>query len=275
MKSKVFLALLIIVILSVTAIGCSNQGKIYPTSIEVPDGPKINVSFEETYGMDIVWNTLKFQDYQFKIGGTITNTSDKTVTFSQISYWVQGNQRGFNNGTTLKQNENFNFSAGIVGVNEKDSILLRIDEFREIKNSAVMAASIPQETVTKTPTTTPTTVNEEETDLVFTKNPGDPKTPEEIAAAFYFLCDEGKYTEAERLTSDDFISPDEMKILWEGFLQHYEHKEGAHIEKIRIDTSGLNPQEEYVVWCIIYFSDKSTRDCRVMKDVGDKILIIR
>jgi len=62
---------------------------------------------------------------------------------------------------------------------------------------------------------TPTQTTSTPAGKIYTAAPKDPVTPEDVAAAFFFLCDQREYTKAESFVTRDFVRANEsVQELW-------------------------------------------------------------
>jgi len=86
------------------------------------------------------------------------------------------------------------------------------------------------------PTSVPDIVGEIQNGKTFTKPPTSPRTPEEIAAAFYFLINEEEYSEAKKLLNPDALLAEEehfpLSAVREYFSVH--PLQSIKVEKVEI-----------------------------------------
>lgn len=155
-------------------------------TIKVPDGPRIKV-INKT-GLKEIWEKMGMEGFQLHLVGTLRNDSDQAIKFSEIAFLLDGKQVAYITGRTLQPREMMPVAVGIVGYSEDTKVLEM-----EIRNLQIIGGAAPQASKLSTPE--PPSQTDGKT---FTSAPKNPQTPAEVVAAFYFLMDAKKYSEAAK-----------------------------------------------------------------------------
>jgi len=74
----------------------NNGGSSDSGTIQIPDGPKVKVTFEGPPEVKMVFEEMGIKDFQLHVSGTLTNVSGKTVIIEQggIAFLADGEQQG-------------------------------------------------------------------------------------------------------------------------------------------------------------------------------------
>lgn len=135
-----------------------------------------------------------------------------------------------------------------------------------------------QSTPTATPTPEKATPTPETGALVFTKAPKNPKTPAEVVAAFYFLCNQGKYEEAVKFIHGyDTAPPESVKRALESLKTGIETNvfKGRNLERVSIYRVEPKIDNRVSIDGVLYFIDGNEEGfCGIpVKKIGGKWMI--
>lgn len=115
---------------------------------------------------------------------------------------------GFNN---IKPGEVGTLNLDMLVVANAERISRVEYSLRDIKFAVLTTPTIP---ATPTPTPPTATATQPAEQNVYTVAPKNPKEPAEIVAAFGFLCDQGKYDEATKLVTGNFLKEGDPRQTW-------------------------------------------------------------
>jgi len=223
-----------------------NQGKpVTAGTIQVPDGPKIKVvcvDFPEE--LKIEWEELGMDGFQVVLKGTLKNVSSQTVSFDRINFSLDGDWIGKwppLGGLTLEPKGETKIRGGGIYSSEssKNQILeVKIVGFKKAGGSAPNTSSQPE-------TPKPSKQEPSETSkTIFTKAPNNPQTPEEVAAAFFFLWNDKKYDKAAELLNQTSLQTAQSKGGLEAFYQ--EAFQDRQLKRIETSEAYIDGSKAYV-----------------------------
>ena len=210
MKKK-WIAISIVLLLIVCAIGGvfvarngSNNGQGEPTpTITIPSGNTLKVLFDGPPELKMTVNKVGFENFEPYLSATITNTSTSTVVIGPggVGFLIDGQQQGvWSNLTkvTINPGASVSFKNGVNGWTTDSKVLtVKVTDYNVVGSGA---------TQTVEPTQTQA-VGATKTSEVYTFSlddyPKNPKSPQEVVAAFYGLLFDGKYEEAAKLANPD------------------------------------------------------------------------
>jgi len=230
-----------------------NQGKpVTADTIQVPDGPKIEVVFNGPAELEVSWEELGMDGFQVVLKGTLKNVSSQTVSFDRINFSLDGDWIGKwppLGGLTLEPKGETKIRGGGIYSSEssKNQILeVKIVGFKKTGDSAPTTSPQPE-------TPKPSKQEPSETSkTIFTKAPNNPQTPAEVVAAFFFLCAD-KNSQAEKFLSQRYLQIMQSQGGLEAFYKAIiGDRQLGKIELFGVET--INSQETWIDDLTLHFA---------------------
>lgn len=253
MKKSILIGLvLVVVLIGGVLIGLSfNDGNGEPSGeiterIDVPGGNGIKIISRLPAELEIIWEEIEVTNtLQLELGGRVKNISEYSVDY-KLLFLLDGQEfdKWPHSGLSVSLNP---------GEEDEFRAPRKVTNYWDIQNAKTLEIKVEdyQKKVILSDQTEKTTaepvkeVIEERS--VFTSAPKNPKGPDEIVAAFYFLASEGKYAQASKYAAE--LTPEVLeRDAGQFFL-------GRKIEKIELEYKIKENGQEGYCEATLYFTD--------------------
>jgi len=264
------LALVIVVVIGLYFSGSGGELRGETVGrIEVPEGNGIKIISRLPAELEIIWDweeTEVDEVFQLNLSGKVKDISEQyAANYDHLSFVLDGEEvaKCPNTGSRVYLNpgEEAKFYVGELipywVLQEAKSLEIKAIDFQKEVVLSVSTEKFSAEPVKEQ-------VGESK-QSIFTSVPKNPKSPDEIVAAFYFFASEGKHAQSSKYTID--LTPE---VLERDAGQFFRSRK---LERIELEYSIKENGKEGICDVTFYFTDGTTDETRLslVKNGGWKL----